>query len=51
METTAGYQKAFEFVLSKTESGSGNSELAVVEPHSLWASAVRDSFIKWCLCP
>lgn len=31
METTAGYEKAFEFVLGKTESGLGNSELAVVE--------------------
>lgn len=31
METTAGYEKAFEFVLGKTESSSGNSELAVVE--------------------
>lgn len=43
-------RKAFESVLCKTESGLGNSELAVMESHSVRTSAVRDDFIKWCLC-
>lgn len=44
-----GYGKAFEFVLCKTESSLGNSELAMVEFHAVWTSTVQDNFIKWCL--